>query len=103
MNLNPADGHMMEYTTGWADGLDIGSADRAFIADYINKEVWNMPVNRIAIVRHNMVWTQLFSLFFFIKELSIKYVRKSFQLTVLMYKEARNYILSKSFACPLNG
>ena len=69
----------------------------------INKEVWNMPVNRIAIVRHNMVWTQLFSLFFFIKELSIKYVRKIFQLTVLMYKEARNYILSKSFACPLNG
>lgn len=64
MNLNPADGHIMEYTTGWVDGLGIGSPERAFIADYINKEVWNMPVNRIAIVRHNMVWTPLFTLFF---------------------------------------
>lgn len=64
MNLNPADGHIMEYTVGWADGLDIGSVERAFIADYINKEVWNMSVNRIAIVRHSRVWTPLFSLFF---------------------------------------
>ena len=25
MNLNPSDGHIMDYATGWDDGYDIGS------------------------------------------------------------------------------
>lgn len=56
MNLNPSDGHIMDYTTGWADDYNIGSADTALKEDYLNREVWNMPTSRIAIVRHQKVW-----------------------------------------------
>lgn len=55
MNLNPSDGHIMDYTTGWADYYNIGSADTALKEDYLNREVWNMPTSRIAIVRHQKV------------------------------------------------
>ena len=27
MNLNPSDGHLMDYTTGWAEDVFIGSWD----------------------------------------------------------------------------
>ena len=55
MNLNPSDGHIMDYKTGWDDGDDIGSNDTAFTKDYLSKSVWNMPVNYIGIVRHKNV------------------------------------------------
>lgn len=55
MNLNPSDGHIMDYTTGWDDDYDIGSAGTAVTKDYLNKTVWNKPVNFIAIIRHQRV------------------------------------------------
>ena len=55
MNLNPSDGHIMDYTTGWDDGYDIGNANTAFTKDYLSKNVWDMPVNFIGIVRHQNV------------------------------------------------
>lgn len=56
MNLNPSDGHIMDYTTGWDDGYNIGNVDTAFTKDYLNQTVWIKPVNRIAIVRHQKVF-----------------------------------------------
>ena len=47
MNLNPRDGHIMDFTTGWDDGDDIGNTDTALTKDYLNKDVWNMPVNYV--------------------------------------------------------
>ena len=55
MNLNPDDGHIMDYTTGWDDGYNIGSPSTALVKDYLSSEVWDMPVNSIAIVRHQKV------------------------------------------------
>ena len=55
MNLNPSDGHIMGYVTGWDDGYDIGNKATAFTKDYLSSIVWNMPVNIIAIVRHQKV------------------------------------------------
>ena len=55
MNLNPRDGHIMDFTTGWDDGDDIGNTDTALTKDYLNKVVWNMPVNYVGIVRHQNV------------------------------------------------
>ena len=55
MNLNPSDGHIMDYTTGWDDGHDIGDANTAYTKDYLSKNVWAMPVNFIGIVRHQSV------------------------------------------------
>lgn len=55
MNLNPSDGHIMSYETGWDDGNDIGHKATALTKDYLSSTVWNMPVNRIAIVRHQKV------------------------------------------------
>ena len=52
MNLNPADGHVMDYTTGWADKVFIGTYQDALKKDYLNREVWGLPVKYIAIVRH---------------------------------------------------
>lgn len=52
MNLNPSDGHIMDYTTGWDDDYDIGSVKTAFTKGYLNKTVWSMLVNSIAIARH---------------------------------------------------
>lgn len=59
MNLNPSDGHIMDYLTGWDDGYDIGNADTAFTKDYLNKSVWDRPVNSIAIIRHQKVCVTL--------------------------------------------
>ena len=55
MNLNPNDDHIMDYTTGWDDNYDIGNTSTALFKDYLSKEVWNIPVNRIAIARHQKV------------------------------------------------
>ena len=52
MNLNPADGHTMDYTTGWAQGSFIGTYTEALNKDYLNRVIWRHPVNYIAIVRH---------------------------------------------------
>jgi len=52
MNLNPADGHVMDFTTGWADDVFIGTYADALKKDYLNRVVWRHPVNYIAIVRH---------------------------------------------------
>ncbi|KAL5259744.1 hypothetical protein ACHWQZ_G010001 [Mnemiopsis leidyi] len=53
MNLNPSDGHIMGYETGWSDDTSIGSQEGALIRDYLNQTVWNMPAKYIAIVRHH--------------------------------------------------
>ena len=64
MNLNPSDGHIMDYLTGWDEGNDTGSIKSAFTEDYINQTVWNMPVNNIAIVRHQSVLKIYYLCFF---------------------------------------
>ena len=55
MNLNPDDGHIMDYLTGWDEGYNIGTPCTAFFKDYLSSNVWNMSVNGIAIVRHQKV------------------------------------------------
>lgn len=45
----------MSYETGWDDGNDIGNKATSLTKDYLSSTVWNMPVNRIAIVRHQKV------------------------------------------------
>ena len=52
MNLNPSDGHIMDYTTGWVDDEFIGTYAEALSQDFLNRVVWRHPVNYIAIVRH---------------------------------------------------
>ena len=64
MNLNPSDGHIMDYLTGWEEGNDIGNYEEALAKDYINNTVWNMPVTHIAIVRHQKVFKESFYLIF---------------------------------------
>lgn len=46
MNLNPADGHVMGYTVGWADDVFIGRSE-----DYLNREVWHCGDSRLSISR----------------------------------------------------
>ena len=67
MNLNPSDGHIMDFLTGWNEGNDTGSINSALTKDYINQTVWNMPVNNIAIVRHQRVLKNILSMFFCIQ------------------------------------
>ena len=55
MNLNPSDDHIMSYVTGWDDNHDIGNNNSALLQDYLSQKVWNMPINNIAIVRHQKV------------------------------------------------
>ena len=52
MNLNPEDGHIMDYTTGWAEGSFIGTYTDALTKDYLNSVIWRHPVSYITIVRH---------------------------------------------------
>ena len=52
MNLNPADGHYMDYLTGWHSGSSIGSDKKALSMDYLDRLVWKEPVDYLAIVRH---------------------------------------------------
>jgi len=52
MNINPADGHIMDYYTGWDDDVFIGDYADALKKDYLNYFVWRYPVSFIAIVRH---------------------------------------------------
>jgi len=52
MNLNPSDGHIMDYLTGWTKDAFIGTYSEALKKDYLNPVVWRHPVNYIAIVRH---------------------------------------------------
>lgn len=56
MNLNPSDGHIMDYTTGWDDEDNIGNVNTSFTKDYLNVTIWRKPVNRISIVRHQKVY-----------------------------------------------
>ena len=56
MNLNPSDGHIMDYTTGWDDEDNIGNVNTSFAKDYLNVTIWRKPVNRISIVRHQKVY-----------------------------------------------
>ena len=37
MNLNPSDGHIMDYTTGWARDRFIGTYGGALSKDYLNR------------------------------------------------------------------
>ena len=60
MNLHPSDEHIMDYTTGWDDGYDIGNANTAFNKDYLGKSVWDMTVNFIGTVRHQNVYILIF-------------------------------------------
>ena len=52
MNLNPADGHLMDYTTGWIDDVFIGTYSQALTKDFLDRVVWKHAVNYIALVRH---------------------------------------------------
>ena len=52
MNLNPADGHYMDYLTGWHSGGAIGREDKALAMDFLDRQVWKEPVDYLAIVRH---------------------------------------------------
>ena len=47
--------NIMDYTTGWDNKDNIGNATTAFTKDYLSQNVWNMPVNCIAIIRHQEV------------------------------------------------
>lgn len=68
MNLNPADGHIMDYLTGWADDAFIGTYNEALAEDYLNPVVWRHPVNYIAIVRHQRGWVDAVKVFRFKQE-----------------------------------
>lgn len=52
MNLNPADGHIMNYLTGWHTGENIGTPATALSRDFLNSLVWREPASYIAIARH---------------------------------------------------
>ena len=54
----------MDFLTGWEEGKDYGRINSSFTKDYINQTVWNMPVDYIAIVRHQRVLTKLCCIFF---------------------------------------
>ena len=56
MNLNPSDGHIMDYTTGWDDEDNIGNVNTSFTKDYLNVTIWRKPVNRISTERHQKVY-----------------------------------------------
>ena len=52
VNLNPSDGHIMDFNTGWTDGVDIGSHEEALVKDYVNVGAMELPADYIAIARH---------------------------------------------------
>ena len=52
LNLNPSDGHTMGYVNGWTEDRFIGTYAEALTKDYLNRMVWNQPVQYIAIARH---------------------------------------------------
>ena len=52
MNLNPSDGHIMDYTTGWVDDEFIGTYAEALTKDYLNRYIWRHDVSYMALVRH---------------------------------------------------
>jgi len=52
-NLNSADGHNFGYeAVAWEDENDVGTDDKAFLADYKSYDVTTEIANFIAIVRH---------------------------------------------------
>jgi len=67
MNLNPSDGHVMDYVTGWAEDVFIGTYSEALTKDYLNRIVWKRPVNYIAVVRHQQGWIDAVKVFRFKK------------------------------------
>ena len=57
MNLNPSDGHIMDYLTGWHTGEAIGTPETALSKDFLDSAVWSEPANYIAIARHRYgIW-----------------------------------------------
>lgn len=66
MNLNPSDGHIMDFLTGWDERNDTGSINSALTTNYINQAVWNMSMENVAIVRHKRVFENMLFVFFFI-------------------------------------
>ena len=71
MNLNASDDHIMGYVTGWDDNHDIGNNNSALLQDYLSQKVWNMPINNIAIVRHQKVGKVNLNVFHIIFTLNI--------------------------------
>merc|ERR1719177_98829 len=65
MNLNPSDGHIMDYTVGWAKDAFIGTYSEALKKDYLNPVVWRHNVNYTAIVRHQQGWVDAVKVFRF--------------------------------------
>ena len=49
MNLNPEDGHIMDYSTGWRSDTSIGTDEEALRKDYKDQTVWEEPANYISI------------------------------------------------------
>lgn len=64
MNLNPSDGHIMDFLTGWDERNDTGSINSALTRNYINQAVWNMSMENVAIVRHKRVFENMLFVFF---------------------------------------
>ena len=52
MNINPFDGHIMNYCKLWNETNSRGDEAKAFQEDFVDSIVRNMSVNKIAIVRH---------------------------------------------------
>ena len=53
MNLNPSDDNKMHFCTAWHRSVDKGSSANALKNDFVDKNVRLLPVNSIAIIRHN--------------------------------------------------
>ena len=53
VNLNPSGGHITHYCVSWDENTTIGTTGRSLTFDFMDKEVRLLPVNYIAIVRHN--------------------------------------------------
>ena len=55
MNINPSDGNTMDYcNTLWYHDVQHGNTSTMLSRDFVSKSVRRIPVNRIAIVRHNI-------------------------------------------------
>ena len=57
MNLNPSDNGNLHFCTAWHRDVDKGSSTNALKNDFIDKNVRLLPINYIAIVRHNISTT----------------------------------------------
>ena len=81
MNLNPADGHIMDYLECWDQDRFIGTYKEALSKDYLNRVVWSHPISYIALVRHQAGEIDAVKVFRFIqghKSLLYRYVCRVF-------------------------